>query len=496
MTDNISAPRATKLLQTTLAKPWFFRRNGRYYLRIRPKSTTTQYFTVSLRTSDRSTAMDISKDILKALGVFHLTNPNATWEALRPQLLTIADECLTMAHGDSSLVAYEVVYDELKETLSQASAKNAFTLDQQRALAMGHRILSAAQERLQGRPEGLIGLVQELSEGPSVSLSVRGPESHPHATPQAHHHAAQRPPISWKELADAYLAERGEAIAETSINQIESNHKILAEAFESVGVEDMRKHTRADLIAVRAELFETRKASTVNTILSKLITVCNWAVANDHLDKAFTKKLKLTKGTESDREAFTRPQVESIMSYANGLPKLSWQRWALSLLVVSGARVGEILQLTREDILKKDGEWCVSINEDGDDKNIKNKYSRRFVPLTDGALGFDLTAFLEAVDAGHLASVTGKTVARNSGVIRKMINGLLGDSKTDNQTTHSLRHHMAGSLQARGIPLAYAQAILGHASNSMSYDTYGSGVPVEALAGALRSVWLPVVITA
>lgn len=90
MTDTISTSNGTNLLQTTLAKPWHYRRNGRYYLRIRPKSNTTDYFTVSLRTADRSQAMDISKDIMKALAGFHLDNREAKWQDLRPRLLDIA----------------------------------------------------------------------------------------------------------------------------------------------------------------------------------------------------------------------------------------------------------------------------------------------------------------------------------------------------------------------------------------------------------------------
>lgn len=109
-----SPQNGTNLLQTALAKPYHYRRSGRYYLRLRPQGATQGFFTLSLRTTDKATAMQISKDILKTLSLFHLDNPKASWRELKERLITIAEECLTMAHGDDSLVAYEMIYDELR----------------------------------------------------------------------------------------------------------------------------------------------------------------------------------------------------------------------------------------------------------------------------------------------------------------------------------------------------------------------------------------------
>lgn len=475
MTHTICANQGTKLLQTTLAKPWHYRRSGRYYLRLRPRSDTKNYFTISLRTADRSVAMDISKDILRALAVFHLDNPAATWEDLRPRLLVIAEECLTMAHGEDSLVAYEMVYDELKAALTIASAHRSFTVPQQKAIGYGRRIMTTANERLKGDPEALVGIVRELSESEqpaSLSSSVRPLQA----------------PVVWSELAAQYLEEHKGNIKPSSLDQIKSNHKLITDAFEAIGVDDLRKHTRADMVALRTELAETRKASTVNTLLAKLIAVMGWAVSNDYLPKAYTSKLKFTKDIESQREAFKRDQVETIMERVNALPVTSWERWGLSMLILTGARVGEVMQLTKDDIRQVDGHWCIHINEQGEGKSLKNKHSERYVPLIDGALGFDLKLFLSAVNAGWLPSLNTISAARKTGHLRTFTKEALGENRTDYQTLHSLRHHMASSLQAQGVPAAFAQAILGHSSQTMAYDTYGSGVPVKALAEVLTKV--------
>jgi hypothetical protein len=43
-----------------------------------------------------------------------------------------------------------------------------------------------------------------------------------------------------------------------------------------------------------------------------------------------------------------------------------------------------------------------------------------------------------------------------------------------------MRHSFASILISKGRPIAYVQQALGHASISMTVDTYGSRLPVEA----------------
>jgi len=123
MTINQRSQTGTNLLQTALAKPYHYRRSGRYYLRLRPQGTTKGFFTLSLRTTDKATAMTISQEILQTLKAYHFDNPEATWDQLRERLIDIAEHSLTMAFGDSSLVAYEMINDEHHQALREASAK-------------------------------------------------------------------------------------------------------------------------------------------------------------------------------------------------------------------------------------------------------------------------------------------------------------------------------------------------------------------------------------
>jgi integrase len=485
MTTQKHAQSGTSLLQvappklaTQLAKPWHYRRNGRYYLRFRPRNQTLGVYTVSLRTTDRAAAMDISKDIITALAVFHLDRPAATWGELRERLKVIAEECLSMAHGDDSLAAYSMIYDELRGALARGSSKLALNVDQQRALGIGKAILQAAQDRLEGRPDKLVQIIDKINQEEqsnshshaSVSLSVGAPQE----------------PLTWAKLSGLYMAEHSVNLKETSRKAALTTHTVIGEAFEAIGVTDLKKHTRENLTNLRTQLLEDRKASTVNNLLAKLKAVLAWAVRADHLAKQYADKLQLTKGADSARVTFTRGQVVALMEHAGALPATSWERWALSLCVITGARVGEISYLTKEDVREVDGLWCIDINEDSPGKSIKNKHSKRLVPLVDGALGFDLQLFLQAVDAGALPSAHGIGPGRASQKLNLVLKDVLGGSKDKNQTLHSLRHHLISAMQAAGVPVAFAQAAAGQSSGTIAYDGYGSGSPIQRVYEAIQ----------
>ena len=464
MTVNHRSQSGTNLLQTALAKPYHYRRSGRYYLRLRPQGTVKGFFTLSLRTTDKATAMTISKDILKTLAAFHLDNPEATWDELRERLADIAEECLTMAHGDDSLVAYEMIYDELRLSLREASAKGPMTVDQQRAASKAEDILEAAQERLKGRPGKLVGIVEELrgvpcgtSVAPCLSLSVNASEA-----------------LTFEHLSGLYMAEQKDNVQASTMRDVKSSCAAISAV---LGGLDLKEHTRADMVALKAKLLEDRKGSTVNKLLTRLSTVMDWAVHNGYLDKSFDKGLKLSKDADSSREALSQDQVQLLMSYANGLSADVWQRWTLSLGAITGTRIEELRQLTKADVKQVGGVWVIDINRN-DGKTAKTKHSLRVVPLTDGAYGFDLKAFLEFVEKSDTRLFT-----LGAGQFSGVLNGALRDVlklKTDRtQTFHSLRHSLAGALKAAEVPVGTAEAILGHSSGSISYDLYGAGSAVE-----------------
>lgn len=474
MTVNHRSPSGTNLLQTALAKPYHYRRSGRYYLRLRPQGTVKGFFTLSLRTTDKATAMTISDDILSTLKAYHLDNPEASWDELRERLIDIAEYNLTMAHGDSSLVAYEMINDEHHLALRKASAQLPLSINQQRAVSKALEILEASQERMRGRSGKLVEIVKDLNGEPcGTPLALSLPLS-----------VSALSGLTFKTLSGLYIAERKDSIQVSTMRDVKSSCESIGAI---LGDLDMKTHTREDMKDLREKLLVSRKPITVKKILTKLSTVMDWAVNNGYLDKSFDKGLKPTKGADSSREAFSQDQVKALMAHAKSLPVDAWQRWALSLGVITGTRIEELRQLTKADVKQVAGIWVIDINRN-DGKTAKTKNALRVVPLTDGAYGFDLQAFLEFVRKANSRLFT-----LGAGQFSNVLNGTLRDVLRLNadrtQTFHSLRHSLAGALKAAEVPVGTAESILGHASGSISYDLYGAGsaVDIDRMARALKS---------
>jgi integrase len=116
------------------------------------------------------------------------------------------------------------------------------------------------------------------------------------------------------------------------------------------------------------------------------------------------------------------------------------------------------------------------------------------VPLTDGAYGFDLAAFLRYVEACKVSGTESLAQIgyRPSGewANQQAIPAALGDSYERGLVFHSLRHSLASLMQAKGVPTTHAQAVMGHASGTITFDTYGAGVPVEVLAEMLKGIFV------
>lgn len=163
--------------------------------------------------------------------------------------------------------------------------------------------------------------------------------------------------------------------------------------------------------------------------------------------------------------------------------------------VITGTRIEELRQLTKADVKEipgtdGNGVWVIDINRN-DGKTAKTKNALRVIPLTDGAYGFDLQAFL-----GFVEKADSQLFKLGAGQFSAVLNGALRDALSLNadrtQTFHSLRHSLAGALKAAEVPVGTAESILGHSSGSISYDLYGAGASVEVgrMAEALKTALL------
>ncbi len=437
--------------------------------------------------------MTASQDLRNALKGFHLDNPGATWEEIREAIREFALEALAADHSDDPMQQYGMVYSDLRAELNGHAMTASMSPIQARGVNTAARALRAAESRLQGNLGPLVGIIEDLSEPvcgpsepvrspanqspcPSLSVNAKQPLRTLESHLESHLESSER--LSYAALSAAYMAEHSPNLAPATLRNQSASQRVLGAALEGV---DMLTHTRADMTALKETLGTTRANSTVNKLLTILLTTLEWAVNTGTIERHYGKGLKHKRDADSVREAFTEADLKDIMT--NATQDSSEASLLIQLAAITGARQNEVYTLTTEDIKEVAGVWVIDINTNQPFKSLKNAQSARLVPLT-GVMGFDLEGFLKLVKGRPAGS---RLFTENPTIGRK-VNTLLRSfhSKGDHRTLvfHSLRHSMATQLKAHGIPVETAQSILGHASSTLAYDLYGKGAGVNL--GALK----------
>ncbi|WP_308348362.1 tyrosine-type recombinase/integrase [Serratia marcescens] len=418
------------------------------------------------------------------LKAFMLDKPEATPDELSAHLKDMAEQFLTDsdARGYWDGVDVNLVEDTVSN-LKEIAATQTLSIDQHRHVVNALGLMGDVKYKARGDARGLLERV-ETAEVAATDRELATEGEGGLMTTIANHQSLEAEPVeettsqstsissktSISGLADAYLSEHAVNLSASTLRVAQSNYKTLHEA--SCGI-DMAEHSRADLVALRDNLAETRSNSTVNALLAKLSTLLSWAKLNGHINNDYSAKLKFTKGADSKRKAFSPEQVGRLQAEAKGTAVES----LVTIAAITGARLGELMQLEVSDIVSTEGGMVyIDINDDGDSgKTLKNKYSRRVVPLVDGALGFDLQAFTAGLPTeGRVFQFSKDKAGRDFRYLQER-----AGADGEGLTFHSLRHSMAGRLKAADVALTTAQAILGHSSNSITYDHYGKGAAAE-----------------
>ncbi|EHP6299556.1 site-specific integrase [Escherichia coli] len=490
----------TRLTQIKdLAVPQLVRRaNGRYTIRFRLKGQTTPFLSVSTRSTDRRVATMRQRELAATAKAFMLDRPEVSLQELTDHLRSMAEQFLTDASDDYwNGLEVATLVDE-KSNLKELAATQALSLDQQKGIRLALEVLTAAQQRVDtGDTSGLIKLIDDNNHtdystiGDSTSILKNEQGDRPVVFTQE-----RQPEVticSFSELVSSLLAEKVQTLKSSSYKDLSSSLNTVSRFLP----EDMDLMSRSEWLAVRdAMLASEVRPSTINKLLTKAKMCLDYGLMNGQLEgRNPIERMKLTKDVDSKRRAFTDEELERLLVRVEAEYQFTRhtahttseaRRWATLVSVVTGARSAEVCHLIKRDIVTIEKMVCIDINEDGDGKSVKNKHSVRLVPLTDGAYGFDLTSFLSWVDAqpddGPLFGMTPS--AYSSWFNSRVLTEALPDA--DNVSLHSLRHWLATRMKERGVNLVDAQGILGHSSQSITYDLYGKGHAVGRLADALN----------
>lgn len=469
-------------LSTTLAVPQLVRRkpSGRYTVRYRQRGSMIPMLSLGLKTTNRNEAINRMTTITEAAKLFLLDNPKATPKEFNERLKDVAEALLT--DDARSYWSHEGDIDTLGDLTGalRSLSLGQLSVAHQVAIRNALEVLQAGSERVQhGDPSALIGVLEGLKglkDDGDIANNVITNSKDPKAT--------------WASIVEDCLAEKRLTIRESSVKDLESSLRTVSKY-----ILESDFMSRQVWLSVRdAMLADGLAISSVNKFLTKARMVIEYALMNQKvpLGRNPIERIKMRE-PQGKRKAFSEEQLKALVVASRHLME-PHRRSLVALGAITGARIGELVQLTPSDVVTIDGTVYIDIN-DNDAKTLKNANSKRLVPLCDGLYGFSLADFMEDVKSLTSTDSTASTTSTICKVTRdraskwfneEFVKATLGD--VEGLVFHSFRHAMATQCKAHGVSEVDAGSILGHKSQSITYGLYGKGQALGRLKGAMETL--------
>ena len=263
-----------------------------------------------------------------------------------------------------------------------------------------------------------------------------------------------------------------------------------------LGHDDAVKVTADDIVKYKDYRLTIVSPKTVkDSDLVTLKSVFGWAVRNRKLETnpaiGITLKIAHKPQVRSkgilDVEA--KALLEAALAYkgrAREADKITQaKKWLPWLCAYSGARVGEMAQLRKQDICRVNDIWVLKITPDAG--TVKNKKARD-VPIHNHVLDIGFLDFVTNSQDGHLflnipaGSDVFRAINTTKNRLREFVRTVITD--TNVHPNHGWRHRFKTLGREAGIDSAILDAICGHAPANVGAH-YGD-YTVKALADAIK----------
>ena len=336
--------------------------------------------------------------------------------------------------------------------------------------------------------DGALADLQRQCKGDTTPSRVLA--SYPQGKPSA---PLGRPLVKITGLIDAWTKGRENVRQRTK----EEWERRLRQFSEFLGHDDALAVTGKDLRRWRDHLrTKSYKAKTINeSCIAPVKAIFAAAETEDVLKvnpfAGLKIALKEDKTKEKPRRPYTDKEAEMLLKAARKR-KDAAMRWLPWLMAYSGARINELAQLRKEDVLREQAvPFLRFTTSDAKGHEIKTGSSRRDVPIHPALVKEGFLKFVGASKSGWLFldlppgryGRRGDAATKRYGRWARQEVGI-----TDKRVVaHSWRHRMEDMLRDVECPDEVRDGILGHALEGQR-GTYGEGPPLRVKAKWLAKV--------
>jgi len=361
--------------------------------------------------------------------------------------------------------------------LDEILARHGLVLDEESVSALLHeyrkRLIEVAQ-RLRANASGDYRPDPNLERFPSINAEAASADAAGGVGPR----------LSFAELLEAWWAERSAAgTAKSTYTNYRGTLRHLAAFLKHDQAHQVRPE---DIVAYKDHrLAEGRSIKTVkDTDLSALKSLFGWAVSNRKLstDPTIGVKLKPGRTIVARQKWFSEEEARRILRGALTVERgqdteKTWlaKRWAPWLMAYSGARVGEIAQLRKQDIQQIGGAWHMVITPEAG--SVKTgKY--RNVPLHPHLVELGFLEMVKARPDGYLFVDPKADRGTVPGTVSGLVNRLSEFGRRFVQgrgvsPNHGWRHYFINRAREHGMDTELRNMITGHTARDVAGKVYG-----------------------
>ena len=252
--------------------------------------------------------------------------------------------------------------------------------------------------------------------------------------------------------------------------------------------------------------------SNVNKLMKFVGSFWTWAADNydDAPPSPFKKlRIKVRGNVRDERDPFALEELRAILSaplYTGCKSARNWKQpgkqiprdtgkfWVPLISMFTGARSGEVIQLYTEDVREEEGVLYFDINENGDDKRVKNSNSKRVIPVHPALIQMGLLEHVEQRRKQGEKRLFPELKKGADGYYSSPFSKYFNDRflpsvgvKRRKNAFHSFRHSFEDACRDSDVSKEIMDALQGHGEQGMS-KRYGRGYFLRKLDEAMKKV--------
>lgn len=236
---------------------------------------------------------------------------------------------------------------------------------------------------------------------------------------------------------------------------------------EVLGTVDSKRHPGKKLTKQR-----------VNGILSIIRSFFTWAVKLGYMETnyASNSSFKIPKGESTSREMFDADDLKKIFSYdtfKRPIKSKILHYWLPIVAYYTGARLGELCYLKKEDVIEGAGFWMISIHEDF--HPVKTETSVRKIPLHPDIISLGFIDYVNSIPDNDFIFYTRDKKPRVAETASRFFSRTKRElGFGDKQTFHSFRHTFANICKQQMLPEIMCKEVLGHKVKDITFGHYAN----------------------